>query len=717
MMASIRRRASVGLWAPLVLFGCGAAPVEDPCAAERFEPPPEARAGETVDRIHGVEVRDPYRWLEDRESPDTESWLRQQREYATRVLASMPGADEIRSVLIAHDRLPAVRRLHRRGQRFFYMKEVPGRERPVICMREGFFGDELILVDPATLGDDASVGVFSLNDGAISPDGRYLAYYVQRGGEDETEARVLDVERREEIEDRLPKARYFQVVMRPDNSGFFYSQYLPGKGFRILRHGFGEDVRDDPVVFGEDSTPDQTATATLSEDGRWLLVQRSDGAGGSTALFLRDLESAAPWQTVIDDGESKSSARFVGSSLLIRTDRDAPNGRLVRAALDNPHHESWREIVGEHPRDVLTSALAAGDRIVVNYLSDVRSVSRIFDGAGAPLGEVPYPNLGTAYNVCSSDEGRYLYYIFSSFHMKPHVYRYSLAEGRTETWRSSQEPASEVVVVEQVFVESTDDTRVPLFLVHRKGFVRDGTAPTLLFGYGGFGSSQYPIYDAVAATWVEMGGLYVLANIRGGGEYGTQWHEQGKLLNKQRSFDDFISAAEHLIDEGFTSSAKLGIMGGSNGGLLVNAVMAQRPKLFGAVVSYYAALDMIRYHLFPPADWWVGEYGSADDPEQFRNLIGYSPYHNIRDGVVYPATLLISGDGDTRVNPLHSRKMTAMLQARSAGGHPIVLLYHDRGGHSGGLTATERRAEAVNKIRFLACRLGLPLPRTTQPER
>ncbi|MYN63855.1 MAG: S9 family peptidase [Acidobacteria bacterium] len=677
------------------------------CAAEEpgidVPPPPPTEVREVVDTLHGVEVPDPYRWLEDQEAPETRAWIDVQNAYTDGVLNALPGREELRAVAASVLERDAIGLPNERGGRYFYSKRLADQNLAVLYVREGLDGEEQVLIDPHPMSPDDTTSV-ELRD--ISDDGTRVAYAVREGGVDEVSIRVRDVDTGEDIADVLPPARYGQVTLGVDGGGLYYERYGDVTP-RVMFHAFGTPMADDVQLFGEGYERHQIPVTVISDDGRWMVVHVIEGSSGPTAIHVKDLERDSPFVTAIADGVSESWADFAGGELFIVTNLDAPNKKVVLADPADPGFENWREVVPERDDVVVEAAAALGGKLAVSYLQDVQPRVAIRELDGTHVRDIAFDTLGSVGGGAgrwTSDEA---FFTFQTFHVPSTIYRYDIATGEQSVWAEPELPVDAAAYeVHQRWFTSKDGTEVPMFVVHRPDVVLDGSNPTLLTGYGGFNNAMTPAFSALATTWLESGGVFALANMRGGSEFGEEWHRAGMLESKQNVFDDFIAAAEHLIAEGYTSSEHLAIRGGSNGGLLVGAVSNQRPELFGAVVCTYPLLDMVRYHQFLVASFWVPEYGSSDDPEQFDYIHAYSPYHNVIDGGDYPATLYLSGDGDTRVAPLHARKMAALMQARNGSDNPILLRYHTQAGHSGGQPVSQQIDEMVDTVSFLLWQVG-----------
>ena len=692
---------------PRRIAGIAGAALTAACAAGEpgidVPPPPPTEVREVVDTLHGVEVPDPYRWLEDQEAPGTRAWIDAQNAYTDRVLNALPGRAELRALAASVLERETIGLPYERGGRYFHARRRADRDLAVIYVREGLDGEDRVLIDPHPLSPDHTTSV-ELRD--VSDDGRRVAYAVREGGVDEVSIRVRDVDSGEDLDDVLPPARYGQVTLAADGGGLYYERYGDVTP-RVMFHAFGAPVADDEQLFGAGYERHQIPVTVVSDDGRWMVVHVIEGSSGPTEIHVKDLERDTPFVTAVADGVSESWAGFAGGELLIVTNLDAPNKRVALADPADPSFERWREVIPERADVVVESAAALGGKLAVSYLRDVQPRVAIHELDGAHVRDVAFDTLGSVGGGAGRWTSAEAFFTFQTFHVPSAVYRYDVATGERSVWAAPEPPVDPAAyAVTQRWFTSRDGTRVPMFVVHRPDAALDGRNPTLLTGYGGFNNSMTPAFSALATTWLESGGVFALANLRGGGEFGEEWRRAGMLENKQNVFDDFIAAAEHLIAEGYTSSEHLAIRGGSNGGLLVGAVSNQRPDLFGAVVCTYPLLDMVRYHRFLVAGFWVPEYGSSDDAGQFAYLHAYSPYHNVIDGGGYPATLYLSGDGDTRVAPLHARKMTALMQAKNGSDNPILLRYHTQAGHSGGQPVSQQIDELVDTVSFLSWQVG-----------
>ena len=679
------------------------------------------RRDDVVEAIHGVAVADPYRWLEDGEAAETRAWTAAQNARTEAALAAVPGRAALEARLrelltVGTVAAPAVR-----GGRLFYLKREGEQNQPVLYARDGVDGAERAVVDPNAL--DAA-GLAALDWWYPSPDGRLVAYGVSRDGDEWSTLRVVEVESGSVLPDEIARARYSSVAWLPDGSGFFYTRYPPPGSVppgeeeynsHVFFHRLGDEPAADPKVFGEGRSPQDMIGVELSRDGRWLVALAFQGWARSEVYLRDETWEGAPFVPVVEGVDALfDNAVATADRLYLRTNRDAPNYRIV--AVDPtgpaPELERWETVVPERPDRIIQGFVLAGGRIVTHELEAATSRLRAYGLDGTPLGELALPGLGTVHGLDGEEAGSLVVAGYTSFAVPPSALVFDLETGERRPL-APLPPAPgfdlDAIEVRQVRYPSPDGTAISMFLVHRRGLDRTGDHPTVLTGYGGFNIGLGPEYRAALPAWLERGGVFALPNLRGGGEYGEAWHRAGMLGNKQNVFDDFHAAAEWLIAEGYTNPAKLAIWGGSNGGLLVGAAITQRPELFRAAVCAVPLLDMVRYHLFRIAKLWIPEYGSAEDPAAFRWLFAYSPYHRVRDGVCYPATLLTTGEQDSRVDPMHARKMTALLQHATAcaADRPILLRAETQAGHGQGKPLSKRVAEAADLWGFVGWQLGV----------
>ncbi len=666
--------------------------------------PPATRADNVKEVLHGVELVDPYRWLEDQWGADTRAWIEAQNKYTESVVNPLPGRDKLEKRLTELLRVESIGIPKVHHGRYFFSKRGVDQDLFVVYVRQGLDGKDEILIDPHGLSADHTTSV-NLMD--ISDDGSLVVYGIREGGQDEVSLRFREVATRQDLSDVFPKARYGSPSLTPDKKGFYYVKWTK-EGPRVYHHAMGSDPATDKVIFGEGYGPEMIIGAGLSDDGRWLVITVLYGsAADKTEIYVKDMANQGPIVTIVKDVQARFFGSVGGDTLYVQTNWNAPNNRILAVDLKNPARENWREVVPEQEKAVLRGMSLAGGRVFANYMRNVRTQVKVFEPDGRHVRDIEFPALGSASGINGRWGSAEAFYSFSSYHMPTTIYRYDVADGAQSIWARLKVPVdTDEFAVRQVWYESKDGTLVPMWLVHKKGLKLDGNNPTYLTGYGGFNLSMTPGFNSRAVIWVENGGVYAVPNLRGGGEFGEKWHQAGMRENKQNVFDDFIAAAEWLIANGYTRPEKLAIAGGSNGGLLVGAAMTQRPELYRAVVCSYPLLDMVRFQQFLVARFWVPEYGSAENPDQFRYIRAYSPYQNVKKGTAYPATLFITGDSDTRVDPLHARKMAALVQASNGGERPVLLRYDTKAGHSGGLPVSKQIEDLTDELSFLFWRLG-----------
>jgi prolyl oligopeptidase len=666
-------------------------------------PPTEKKPVEEI--LHGVKITDPYRWLEDQDAPETRKWLEAQAAYTESVLKTYPGRQRLlRRAAELHRTERVTAPSHRNGL-YFYRRRSATQEQFVVIKRQGLSGPEQVLLDPASFSQDPNTSV-NLMD--VSLDGALAAYGIRQGGKDEVTVRFLQTATRENLRGSLPEGRYMSVAIKPDKSGFFYATSGDDNP-RIYERSFNESGKG-REIFGQGYGAKNIMWASVSDDGRWLVITVIEGsAADKVQSFVQDLKNGGPIRPLIASLDARSEVQPAGDRFFVLTNHNAPRNRIVEVDPARPQPENWRTVVPEQ-KWVIESFLAAGGRILVNALDDVKSRLLVYHPNGRLEREINLPAIGSVGGLRGEWDRPEVFYTFTSFHVPTTIYRADLARRSEQVWRRLEVPLdSASLELRQVFYNSKDGTRVPMFLLHRKGFKPSGATPTLLTAYGGFNVSNTPGFSVNAVMWAELGGVYALANIRGGGEYGEEWHKAGMLEKKQNVFDDFLAAAEWLTANNYANPKTLGIMGGSNGGLLVAAAMVQRPELFQAVLCTVPLLDMLRYDKFLVARFWVPEYGTADNPDQFPYLLKYSPYHNVKPGTNYPAVMFKTGDGDTRVAPLHARKMAALVQAATSSDRPVLLHYDLKAGHSAGVAVSKTIEESADVLLFLTAQLGLPV--------
>src|SRR5882762_5298967 len=674
----------------------GLARAQEPAPAAKC--PPAARIDSTKDTYGTTVVADPYRWLEDQNSPETRAWIYAEQECTESALSKLPGRAELSKRLTELLNTDSFEAPVERGGRYFFRKRLAGQDLSLLYVRRGLNAADEILIDPLPWSSDHSSSVTFEN---VSRDGRFVFYGRRDGGQDEITPRVLDVETKATLPDTFPKAQYFGLELTPDNKGVYYSRVTPD-GPRAFYHVMGSDAEKDKLIFGNTLGKEKILTLQLSENGTYLVYLIIYGSGSEkTEIYVQNVKENGPVVAAVNDEKSIFYPTFAGDRFFILTNWKAPQWHVFLTSFRTPQREHWREVVPAG--DVhLESIAASGGKLIGHYTHNATSELKVFDANGKPERSIALPALGSVGASTGRWESPELFFSFESYDFAPSIFRYDVKQAKSEVWAKDKVPFDSAAFgIQQVWYESKDKTRVPMFLFHKKGLKIDGSNPVLLTGYGGFDISETPYYWPLALLWVEHGGIYADVNLRGGGEFGEAWHHAGMFEKKQTVFDDFFAAAEYLIAQKYTSSPKLAILGGSNGGLLMGASITQRPELFGAVVCEYPLLDMLRFQKFFDGPYWVPEYGSAENLDQFKYLYAYSPYHRVSDGGKYPATLFVTGDGDTRVAPLHARKMAARLQAANGSDHPILLLYDTKSGHSGGRPIKKTIEDYTDILSFL----------------
>ncbi|HXH13431.1 MAG TPA: prolyl oligopeptidase family serine peptidase [Alphaproteobacteria bacterium] len=671
---------------------------------------PPTRRDAVVDDYHGIPVADPYRWLEDLAAPETQDWIAAQNRLTRAYLDAIPNREHIQARLTALWNHPRCSVPYRAGSRYFFTKNDGLQNQDVLYMQQGLNGEPLAILDPNRFSDDGTVALISE---AYSHDGTLLAYGLSQRGSDWQEIRIRHIDSGRDYEEVIRWCKFAGVAWKHDHSGFFYNRY-PEPGSvpeadelaynRLYWHALGTPQAADRLVYERPDAKELDFYPIISEDGQYLILHVSHAAVPQNRLYYREVNSDAPFVRLFDDGEAEYS--FLGNrgaTFYIHTDAEAPRGRIIAVDLAHPAREHWREIIPEQD-DAIAFVEMVADHFAVVYKHDAQHRLKLYSPEGRFIRDIDLPAIGSIVGLFARNDGTELFIGFQSFLYPTTILRYDLS---TQALTSFHQPAitfdPSPYETTQVFYPSKDGTRVPMFLTHKKGLSRDGQHPTLLYGYGGFAVSLTPFFAVSALHWIEQGGIFAVANLRGGSEYGEAWHRAGMLEHKQRVFDDFIAAAEWLIRERYTCAAKLAIMGRSNGGLLVAASLVQRPELFGAVICGVPVTDMLRYHRFTAGRFWVAEYGNAEtDPEHFRFLYAYSPLHNVRRGVAYPPTLITTADTDDRVVPSHALKFAAALQAAQAGDHPILLRVDTDAGHGLGKPTAKLIAEQTDIYAFLA---------------
>jgi prolyl oligopeptidase len=704
---------------------------------------PVAKKGPQVDTYHGTQVADPYRWLENLDASDTRAWIDAENKVTSAFLAQSPDRERLKQRLTELWNFERYSPPQQYGGKYFYTRNDGLQNQAVLYVADSPEAPPRVLLDPNTLSKDGTV---ALKDYSISEDGKHLAYGISSGGSDWEEWHVLDVETAKATNDVLKWVKFARASWRRDGTGFFYSRYdepksdalkAANKFQKLYFHRLG-DAQDDDLLFYEDKgQPDWRFNGEVSDDGHYLIISVNRSTEPKNLVLYRDLakpheEKVAkaprtstaqapgpnvggkhaqkekkkhvptPVETLI--GEWNASYEFLGNSksnLYFLTDLDAPRYRIVAIDLKNPDKANWKEIVAQ-TKDTLQSARIVNHEIIASYMKDAHSEVHLFDEKGKALGEIALPGIGTATGFSGQTRDAETFYTFSSYTTPPSVYRYDLKLFNGSVVRAPKvafDPAQ--YETKQIFYASRDGTRVPMFITAKKGLAQNAANPTILYGYGGFNVPVQPAFSPSVAAWLDLGGVFAVANLRGGGEYGRDWHEAGIKTHKQNVFDDFIAGAEYLIKEKYTSPQKLAIRGGSNGGLLVAATELQRPDLFAAAIPQVGVLDMLRFGDFTIGKAWESDYGSVDNADEFKALYAYSPLHNVKPGIDYPATLVLTGDHDDRVFPAHSFKFAATLQAADPHGRPALIRIETRAGHGQGKPTTMQIDEVADVYAFI----------------
>ncbi len=680
---------------------------------------PQANKVDVVDDYHGTKVADPYRWLEDVDSPETKAWVQEENKLTSAYLDTIPERAKIKARMTELWNFERFTPPQKEGGRYFYGRNNGLQNQNVLFTTKSIREEGKVLLDPNTLSSDGTV---ALSGNRVSHDGKYLAYGLAASGSDWQEWHVRDIETGKDLPDLIKWVKFSSASWSGDNKGFFYSRYdepteatrMTGANYyqKLYYHLLGTPQSQDVLVYQTPEHKEWGFGAYVTDDGHYLIISVSQGTDRRNRVYYKDLTMKdAPVLKLLDDFDAAYD--FIdndGPVFWFKTDLDAPRGKVIAIDTRKPQRASWKVLIPEGP-DALEDVSAIGNKFIVRYLKDAHSQVKLFAVDGKPAGEIALPGIGSAEGFSGKRSDTETFYSFTSFTTPRTIYRYDLASGKSTVLREPKvafNPAD--YETKQVFYTSKDGTRVPMFITGKKGIKQDGSNPTLLYGYGGFDIAITPAFSVADLVWMEMGGVYAVANLRGGSEYGEQWHEAGMKLNKQNVFDDFIAAAEWLINNNYTSKQKLAIHGRSNGGLLVGAVETQRPDLFGAAIPGVGVMDMLRFHKFTIGWGWTSDYGSSDDAQQFKALYAYSPLHNIKPGTAYPPTLITTADHDDRVVPGHSFKFAAAMQAAQAGNEPVLIRIDTKAGHGGGRPTAKTIDEFTDMWGFLVKTLAMKLP-------
>lgn len=679
-------------------------------------PYPVTRQVHQVDVYHGIPVADPYRWLEDDNARETQEWVQAQN------LVTFGYLNRIPQRAALHDRLTALWNYERysapskRGGRYFFSKNDGLQNQSVLYVAESLEAAPRVLLDPNTLSPDGTV---ALSGATVSEDGNLLAYGLATAGSDWQEWKVRDVRTGQDLPDHIRWVKFSGASWTKDGKGFFYSRYdepdaksaLTKVNYfqKLYYHKLGTPQSEDKLIYHRPDQKEWGFGGSVTDDGRYLIITVTRGTDPKNCVFYLDLQNPLAQVVELLTG-FEADFSFVdndGPVFWFKTDLDAPRARLIAIDTTKPERQNWKELIPQ-TEDTLSGVGTVGNRFVASYLKDARSVVKLFALDGRFERDVALPGIGSAGGFGGKRTDTETFYSFTGFTVPGRIYRYDLTTGQSTIWREPKVDFNpDDYETKQVFYTSKDGTRVPMFITHRKGLSLDGQNPTVLYGYGGFNISLTPSFSVVNLVWMEQGGVYAVPNLRGGGEYGEEWHQAGTRLRKQNVFDDFIAAAEWLVANKYTSAQKLAISGGSNGGLLVGACMTQRPELFGAALPAVGVMDMLRFHKFTIGWAWTSDYGCADNQKEFAALYAYSPLHALRAGVRYPATLITTADHDDRVVPAHSFKFAARLQAcQASGGPPVLIRIETKAGHGAGKPTAKIIDEAADKLAFLSNELG-----------
>ncbi len=679
---------------------------------------PVAKTGTQIDDYHGTRVADPYRWMEDVDSSQTRAWIESENKLTFGKLAQIPGRDRIREKLSAIWNYEKISPPQKYGDHYFYTRNDGLQNQAVLYVSESLDAQPRVLLDPNSLSTDGTV---ALKNFAISDDGKFLAYGLSSGGSDWEEWHVLDVDHAKKTDDVLKWVKFSGASWRRDGTGFFYSRYDEPKGENALKaankfqklyfHRLGTKQSDDLLVYERKDQPDWMFGAQVSDDGHYLVISVTRSTEPKNLVLYRDLAlrtNESTVETLI--GEWDASYQYVGNTkdkFYFLTDNDAPRYRVVEVDLKHADRAHWNELI-KPADDTLQNVSLVDHTFIAEYMKDAHSAVRLFDEKGRGHGEIALPGIGTASGFTGRTRDNETFYTFSSFTTPPSVFRFDVRARENSLFKAPRVAFdASPYETKQVFYASKDGTRIPMFITAKKGVTLDGTNPTILYAYGGFNIPIQPGFSPAVAGWLELGGVYAVANIRGGGEYGREWHEAGIKTHKQNVFDDFIAAAEYLIHEKYTSPRKLAIRGASNGGLLVAATELQRPDLFAATIPQVGVLDMLRFRDFTIGRAWESDYGSVENGDEFAALRAYSPLHNVRSGVDYPATLIITGDHDDRVFPAHSFKFAATMQAADPHGKRILIRIETRAGHGQGKPTSMQIDEVADVYAFILDAFGM----------
>ena len=709
--------------AALCVASMMSAPTAPPLAAQSPLHYPVARKGDQADSYFGTTVADPYRWLEDTDSPETKQWVAAENALTFDYLGAIPERAAIKEQLTRLWNYPKYAVPLKRGKDYFYPENTGLQNQAVLYMQRGLKGEKKLVLDPNTLSADGTVALGPWN---ATENEKYLAYAVANAGSDWEEIRVRDIEKARDLPDTLKWVKFSGIAWTKDNKGFFYSRYAEPKsenallakneGQQLYYHRVGGAQSKDQLIYERPEHPRWNINATVSDDGEYVIIYVVDGTNPNNRIYFIDLGNPGkpkldnPLVTLIDDAESQNRViDNAGDVFFLQTNQDAPLGRVVQVDINKPAKRYWHTVVPEGA-DKMEDVELIGGHFVVHSLKDAHSVLQLYGLRGGLAETIKLPGIGSIAAISGKPDEWEMFYSYVSYLQPASIYRYDIEKRTQQPFHVAKLPIDGAgYETRQIFASSKDGTRIPIFVTSKTGLTLDGSHPTILYAYGGFDINETPAFSPSMLQWITMGGVFAVAVIRGGGEYGRAWHESGMLAKKQNVFDDFIAAGEYLLSQKYTSSKKLAIRGGSNGGLLVGAVETQRPELAAVALPEVGVMDMLRYQKFTIGGAWAPEYGTSDDSTQFRTLFAYSPLHNIKAGTAYPATFITTADHDDRVVPGHSFKFAATMQAAQAGPAPILIRIDTRAGHGGGKPTSKQIDLATDELAFTVKNMGMSM--------
>jgi prolyl oligopeptidase len=676
---------------------------------------PFTRRDDIVDDYHGTKVADPYRWLENPASEETLAWVEAQNALMSHYINTIPARGQIQSRLTSLWDYPKYSVPVRKGNHYFFSKNTGLQNQSVLYMQETLQSEAIVVIDPNTFSED---GTIALTNQVVSKDGKLLAYGISSGGSDWQEIKIRQVDSGIDFPEVIRWCRFSSIAWRHDNQGFYYNR-LPEPGTvpeedqnnfsQVYWHTLDTPQAEDRLIYERPEAKELIFYPFITDDGVYLVLHVGHGTEPKNRLYYREVQSDGPFIRLLDEADARYNlVGNTGSIFYVQTNLDAPRNRIISIDIEHPDRANWKELIPQQD-DVMDFVIMVNNQFVVTYMRDAHHQVKIYNLDGSFVRDITLPTLGSIVGMSGKPEHTEMFINFTSFLYPPTIFRYDFPSNSLTLLHGAEIDVDvSSYETKQVFYTSKDGTRVPMFLTYKKGLTLDGTNPTLLYGYGGFDISLTPTFAIQTLVWLEHGGVYAVANLRGGGEYGEEWHRAGTLEHKQNVFDDFIAAAEWLIANKYTNTSRLAIQGGSNGGLLVAACMIQRPALFGAVLCHVPVIDMLRYHKFTVGRYWVSDYGNAEtDPEHFKFLYAYSPLHNVKEGEVYPATFILAADTDDRVVPAHAKKFAATLQAADGGKNPILLRIETKAGHGLGKPTAKVIEERSDVLAFLFERFGM----------